>query len=102
MGPLHPGAGRTFPNPAGRSEDLDNFRSLTERLATRGCERSVIYSAVRGVRKSVLPMKLDLLATEAGWAASDIDQGGSAPDFRVTIEPSPQDRTAYTVQVCTG
>jgi hypothetical protein len=83
--PYTPGAGRKPPNLAGRDRDLDNFQSLIERLADGGYERSLIYSGLRGVGKTVLLMELDVLATEAGWATTDVQEVGSQPDFRVTF-----------------
>jgi hypothetical protein len=58
---------------------------LTERVATGGYERSLIYSGLRGVGKTVLLMEFDVLATEAGWATTDVQEVGSHPDFRVTF-----------------
>ncbi len=83
--PYTPGAGRKPPNLAGRDGDLENFQALIERLAAGGYERSVIYSGLRGVGKTVLLMELDVLASEAGWATTDVQEVGSQPDFRVTF-----------------
>jgi len=83
--PYTPGAGRKPPTLAGRDRDLENFQSLTERLATGGYERSLIYSGLRGVGKTVLLMELDVLASEAGWATTDVQEVGSQPDFRITF-----------------
>src|SRR5579871_3248687 len=83
--PYTPGAGRKPPNLAGRDGDLENFRALIERLAAGGYERSLIYSGLRGVGKTVLLMELDVLASEAGWATTDVQEVGSQPDFRSTF-----------------
>jgi AAA ATPase domain len=83
--PYTPGAGRKPPNLAGRNHDLESFRSLIERLGGGGYERSLIYSGLRGVGKTVLLMELDVLASEAGWATTDVQEVGSQPDFRVTF-----------------
>jgi hypothetical protein len=83
--PYTPGAGRKPPNLAGRDGDLANFQSLIERLAAGGYERSLIYSGLRGVGKTVLLMELDVLASEASWATTDVQEVGSQPDFRVTF-----------------
>jgi hypothetical protein len=83
--PYTPGAGRKPPNLAGRDRDLESFRSLIERLVGGGYERSLIYSGLRGVGKTVLLMELDVLASEAGWATTDVQEVGSQPDFRVTF-----------------
>lgn len=83
--PYTPGAGRKPPNLAGRDRDLQNLQSLIERLGAGGYERSLIYSALRGVGKTVLLMEFDVLASEAGWATTDVQEVGSQPDFRVTF-----------------
>ncbi len=83
--PYTPGAGRKPPTLAGRDRDLESFQALIERLAAGGYERSQIYSGLRGVGKTVLLMELDVLATEAGWATTDVQEVGSQPDFRVTF-----------------
>ncbi len=83
--PYTPGAGRKPPILAGRDPDLDNFRGLIERLGSGQHERSLIYSGLRGVGKTVLLMELDVLASEAGWATTDVQEVGSQPDFRVTF-----------------
>lgn len=83
--PYTPGAGRKPPMLAGRDADLENFQGLIERLTAGGYERSLIYSGLRGVGKTVLLMELDVLASEAGWASTDVQEVGSQPDFRVTF-----------------
>jgi AAA ATPase domain len=83
--PYTPGAGRKPPMLAGRDRDLESFQALIERLGAGGYERSHIYSGLRGVGKTVLLMELDVLATEAGWASTDVQEVGSQPDFRVTF-----------------
>ena len=83
--PYTPGAGRKPPNLAGRDRDLENFQALIERLGAGGYERSLIYSGLRGVGKTVLLMEFDVLASEAGWATTDVQEVGSQPDFRVTF-----------------
>jgi hypothetical protein len=57
---------------AERDRDLEEFQALIERLALGGYERSLIYSGLRGVGKTVLLMELDVLASEAGWATTEI------------------------------
>lgn len=83
--PYTPGAGRKPATLAGRDEDLENFQALIERLATGGYERSLIYSGLRGVGKTVLLMEFDVLASEAGWATTDVAEIGSQPDFRLAF-----------------
>jgi hypothetical protein len=83
--PYTPGAGRKPPHLAGRDGDLENFRGLIERLGGGDYDRSLIYSGLRGVGKTVLLMEFDMLATEAGWVTTDVQEVGSQPDFRVTF-----------------
>jgi hypothetical protein len=79
--PYTPGAGRKPPNLAGRDADLENFQALTERVAAGGYERSLIYSGLRRVGKTVLLMEFDVLATEAGWATTDVQEVDHSPTF---------------------
>ena len=83
--PYTPGAGRKPRVLAGRDRDLDNVQALVERLSDGGYERSLIYAGLRGVGKTVLLMEFDVLASEAGWATTDVQEVGSQPDFRVTF-----------------
>jgi len=83
--PYTPGAGLKPATLAGRDGELDSFQVLVERLTSGRYERSLIYSGLRGVGKTVLLMELDVLATEAGWATTDVQEVGSHPDFRVTL-----------------
>ena len=83
--PYTPGAGRRPPYLAGRDRDLEDFSSLIEARSAGGAERSLIYYGLRGVGKTVLLMELDLLASEAGWATTDVQEVGSQPDFRATF-----------------
>src|ERR1700685_3055085 len=87
--PYTPGAGRKPPHRAGRDNDLEDFASLIEVLAAGGAERSFIYYGVRGGGKTVLLMELDLLASDAGWATTDVQEVGSQPDFRSTFAQMP-------------
>lgn len=83
--PYTPGAGRKPPVLAGRDPDLENVQALIERLSSGGYERSLVYSGLRGVGKTVLLMEFDVLASEAGWATTDVQEVGSQPDFRLTF-----------------
>jgi hypothetical protein len=83
--PYTPGAGRKPPILAGRDPELENVQALVERLSSGGYERSLVYSGLRGVGKTVLLMEFDVLASEAGWATTDVQEVGSQPDFRVTF-----------------
>jgi hypothetical protein len=70
---------------AGRDEDINGFQSLVERLEAGSYERSLIYTGLRGVGKTVLLIEFDVLASEAGWATTDVQEVGSQPDFRMTF-----------------
>lgn len=83
--PYTPGAGRRPAVLAGRDDDLVGFEDVLGRLAGGGYERSIIYTGLRGVGKTVLLMELDVLATDAGWATTDVQEVGSTPDFRATF-----------------
>jgi hypothetical protein len=83
--PYTPGAGRKPPMLAGRTSEIEEFAVLVERLSAGDYERSLIYTGLRGVGKTVLLMELDVLATETGWATTDVQEVGSQPDFRVTF-----------------
>ncbi len=83
--PYTPGAGRKPRTLAGRDSDLEQFQDLVERLNSGSYERSLIYTGLRGVGKTVLLMELDVLASEAGWATTDVQEVGSQADFRVSF-----------------
>jgi hypothetical protein len=83
--PYTPGAGRKPPYLAGRDKDVEDFASLIEVLGDGGAERSLIFYSLRGVGKTVLLIELDILASEAGWATTDVQEVGSQPDFRSTF-----------------
>jgi hypothetical protein len=83
--PYTPGAGRKPPYLAGRDKDVEDFSSLVDVLSSGGAERSLVYYGLRGVGKTVLLMELDVLASEAGWATTDVQEVGSQPDFRSTF-----------------
>jgi hypothetical protein len=48
-------------------------------------ERSIIYSGLRGVGKTVLLIEIDTIAREAGWASTDVHEVGTQADFRATF-----------------
>jgi hypothetical protein len=83
--PYTPGAGRKPRTLAGRDQDVESFQSLVERLDAGSYERSLIYTGLRGVGKTVLLMEFDVLASEAGWATTDVQEVGSNADFRTTF-----------------
>src|ERR1700734_172762 len=64
---------------------MEAFQSLFERLNAGAYERSLVYTGLRGLGKTVLLMEFDVLASEAGWATTDVREVGSSPDFRTTF-----------------
>lgn len=83
--PYTPGAGRKPRTLAGRDEDLDGFHDVMQRLGARSQERSLIYTGLRGVGKTVLLMEFDALASDASWVTTDVQEVGSKTDFRLTF-----------------
>jgi hypothetical protein len=69
--PYTPGAGRRPEKLAGRDADLRDFAVLVNRLADGRYERSMVFSGLRGVGKTVLLLEFDVIAREAGWISSD-------------------------------
>jgi hypothetical protein len=69
---------------AGRDGDLEAFSLLLERLGDGRPERSLVYSGLRGVGKTVLLLEFETLAREAGWACNEVEEVGSG-DFRQTF-----------------
>lgn len=70
---------------AGRDPDLEEFQVLAHRVSHRLSERSIVYSGLRGVGKTVLLIEFDALAREAGWVSTDVHEVGSQADFRTTF-----------------
>jgi hypothetical protein len=83
--PYTPGAGQRPAVLAGRDADLQDFGLLLERLEQGRYERSMIFSGLRGVGKTVLLLEFDVLAREAGWASTDVQEVGSQVDFRQSL-----------------
>ncbi len=81
LNPYTPGSGIKPRRLAGRDADLEGFRILLGRLGDGQPERSLIYSGLRGVGKTVLLLEFETLAREAGWACNDVEEVGSG-DFR--------------------
>jgi hypothetical protein len=66
-------------------DELQRFGSLLESLEAGTYARSLMYTGLRGVGKTVLLMEFDLLAAEAGWATTDVQEVGPNVDFRATF-----------------
>jgi len=83
--PYTPGAGRKPDKLSGRDEDLRDFQVLVERLGDGTYERSVVFSGLRGVGKTVLLLEFDVIAREAGWVSTDVREVEPGSDFRLTF-----------------
>lgn len=83
--PYTPGAGRKPAVLAGRDDDLRDFELLVQRLQDGLPERSIVFSGLRGVGKTVLLLELDVMARDVEWASTDVQEVGSQPDFRVSF-----------------
>jgi len=84
LNPYTPGSGVKPLKLAGRDNDLEAFGVLLERLVDGQPERSLIYSGLRGVGKTVLLLEFETLARESGWVCNDVEEVGSG-DFRQTF-----------------
>ncbi len=83
--PYTPGSGRTPHTLAGRDDELTRFRSLLEGLRNGNPEPSLIYTGLRGVGKTALLGELDIVATEAGWATTDVREMGTKAEPRAVF-----------------
>jgi AAA ATPase domain len=83
--PYTPGSGRPPGYLAGRDPDLEEFEVMLHRVGRGLSERSIIYSGLRGVGKTVLLIEFDTLAREAGWVSTDVHEVGGQADFRTTF-----------------
>jgi hypothetical protein len=83
--PYTPGAGKRPAKLAGRDGDLENFSLLLERLGAGRHERSMIFSGLRGIGKTVLLLEFEILASEAQWFSTGVQEVGSNADFRTSM-----------------
>src|ERR1700758_4599526 len=84
LDPYTPGSGVRPLKLAGRDRELESFQVLIARLSDGLPERSLIYSGLRGVGKTVLLLEFETLARESGWVCNDVEELGSG-DFRQTF-----------------
>ncbi len=71
--PYAPGAGQRPPELAGRTEQLDQFDIVLQRVAKGRPERSLILTGLRGVGKTVLLNALRGQAVRAGWGTGKFE-----------------------------
>jgi hypothetical protein len=82
--PYTPGSGIKPRKLTGRDADLQAFSVLLDRVGQGQPERSLVYSGLRGVGKTVLLLEFESLARQAGWATHDVEEVGSG-DFRLAF-----------------
>ncbi len=83
--PYSAGAGTMPPVLAGRDKDVENFRTLLERLQNGAQGRSLVYSGLRGVGKTVLLLEFEKIAAEQEWDCTGVVEIGTTTDFRASI-----------------
>ena len=69
---------------AGRDRDVERFATLLDRLESGAQGRSLIYSGLRGVGKTVLLLEFEKLAAERGWEGTGVVEIGATTDFRTS------------------
>src|SRR5579871_3208693 len=80
--PYSAGAGTMPPFLAGRDRDLARVDALLTRLEEGAHGRSLIYSGLRGVGKTVLLLEFEKLAVERGWDCTGVVEIGATTDFQ--------------------
>jgi hypothetical protein len=70
---------------AGRDSDVERFDTLLQRLEAGEQGRSLVYSGLRGVGKTVLLLEFEKLAAERGWDCTGVVEIGATTDFRTSI-----------------
>jgi hypothetical protein len=83
--PYSAGAGTMPPFLAGRDNDVERFDALLQRLESGEQGRSLVYSGLRGVGKTVLLLEFEKLAVAGGWDCTGVVEIGATTDFRTSI-----------------
>jgi hypothetical protein len=83
--PFSAGAGTMPPFLAGRDQDVERFGALLDRLEGGAQGRSLVYSGLRGVGKTVLLLEFEKLAAERGWDCTGVVEIGATTDFRTSM-----------------
>ena len=84
---LHAGrrtAGAPRSSPAGTGT-LENFSCCSKATGAGRHERSMMFSGLRGIGKTVLLLEFDVLAAEAGGSRPAVQEVGSSADFRTSM-----------------
>jgi len=77
--PYTPGAGRKPDKLAGRDDDLRDFRLVVDRLGDGTYERSMVFSGLRGVGKTVLLNEIERQAKDASYRTISIEAHEDKP-----------------------
>jgi hypothetical protein len=84
--PYSAGAGSSPPVLAGRDADVKEFQVLLDQLGARHSgARSMIYSGLRGVGKTVLLLEFETEASNRGWPCTGVVEIGATTDFRTSF-----------------
>jgi hypothetical protein len=84
--PYSAGAGSSPPVLAGRDADLADFQVLLDQLAAgHSGARSLIYSGLRGVGKTVLLLEFEREASDRGWPCTGVVEIGATTQFRTSF-----------------
>src|SRR3954447_8244563 len=84
--PYSAGAGTMPPFLAGRDRDVERFDTLLARLEAGEQGRSLVYSGLRGVGKTVLLLEFEKLAAGRGWDCTGGVEIGATTDLRGSID----------------
>ena len=71
--PFSPGAGSPPPELAGRDEILESAAVLLGRVKAKRSEKSMLLTGLRGVGKTVLLNRIQIMAVESGYLAVSIE-----------------------------
>ena len=83
--PLHAGRRPAPEKLAGRDRDLENFQLLLERLAAGRHERSMMFSGLRGIGKTVLLLGVRRPRNRSAIILTGVQEVGSSADFRTSM-----------------
>lgn len=82
--PYNPGAGLRPVALAGRDDDVEAFEILADRAQNGLTSRSIVFSGLRGVGKTVLLGELAGRAVERGWLVVQVEAERTQPDYFAT------------------
>lgn len=108
--PYTPNAGAPPKYLAGRHTEVDDFRTLLQRLQRGYTEQSVIVTGLRGVGKTVLLGEYQKTAAQEGWVAVDAEVSKNTPfgpqianlARRALLQTSPRARWGDRARIAAG